>query len=63
MPGKVVRVVANPGDSVNEGDPILVLEAMKMEMEVTAPVGGTIASVNVSAGDQVGTGDVLAAIA
>jgi pyruvate carboxylase subunit B len=63
MPGKVVRVVAKPGDSVNEGDPILVLEAMKMEMEVTAPVSGTIASVNVSAGDQVGTGDVLAAIA
>ena len=63
MPGKVVRVVANRGDAVNEGDPILVLEAMKMEMEVTAPVGGTVASVNVSAGDQVGTGDVLAAIA
>lgn len=62
MPGKVVRIVANPGTAVGVGDPILVLEAMKMEMDVTAPVGGTVASVNVAAGDQVGTGDVLAAI-
>jgi pyruvate carboxylase subunit B len=62
MPGRVVRVVLGPGDACSEGDPILVLEAMKMEMEVTAPVSGTVASVEVDAGDQVATGDLLATI-
>ena len=62
MPGRVVRVVLGPGDACSEGDPILVLEAMKMEMEVTAPVAGTVATVEVDAGDQVATGDVLATI-
>jgi pyruvate carboxylase subunit B len=62
MPGRVVRVVLGPGDACNEGDPILVLEAMKMEMEVTAIVSGTVASVEVNPGDQVATGDILATI-
>ncbi len=62
MPGRVVRVVLNPGDACAEGEPILVLEAMKMEMEVTAPVSGTVASVEVNPGDQVATGDVLATV-
>ena len=62
MPGRVVRVVLGPGEACSEGDPILVLEAMKMEMEVAAPVAGTVATVEVDAGDQVATGDVLATI-
>lgn len=62
MPGRVVRVLLGPGDACSEGEPIVVLEAMKMEMEVTAPVTGTIASIEVNPGDQVATGDVLATI-
>jgi pyruvate carboxylase subunit B len=62
MPGRVVRVLLNAGDACSEGDAILVLEAMKMEMEVTAPVSGTIATIDVDSGGQVATGDVLATI-
>ena len=62
MPGRVVRIVLNPGEDCAAGDPILVLEAMKMEMDVTAAVSGSIASIEVQPGDQVATGDVLATI-
>lgn len=62
MPGRVIRVVLNAGDTCAEDDAILVIEAMKMEMEVTTPVAGTVASVEVAAGDQVATGDVLATV-
>ena len=62
MPGAVFKQLLSPGDNVNEGEAILILEAMKMEMEVPAPVSGTIDQVKVSAGDQVATGDVLATI-
>ncbi len=62
MPGRVIRVLLNAGAACAEDDAILVIEAMKMEMEVTAPVAGTVASVNVAAGDQVATGDVLATV-
>jgi pyruvate carboxylase subunit B len=62
MPGRVIRVVLGPGSVCAEGDAILVIEAMKMEMDVTAPVAGSVASVDVAAGDQVATGDVLATV-
>ena len=62
MPGKVIRHLAQVGDHVEEGDGIIVLEAMKMEMPVTAPVGGTVADILVHAGDQVTDGQVLARI-
>ncbi len=62
MPGTVVRVTCNVGDHVAAGDTLLVLEAMKMEVEVKAPVEGTISSVAVSPGDQVTAGRVLAYI-
>ena len=62
MPGRVVRIVLNTGEHCTAGDPILVLEAMKMEMDVTAAVSGSIASIEVQPGDQVATGDVLATI-
>lgn len=60
MPGKILAVKANPGQSVKQGEVILLLEAMKMENEVVAPQDGTIASVNVASGDMVESGDVLA---
>ena len=62
MPGAVYKQLLRPGDRVNEGDPILILEAMKMEMEVPSPVSGTVQAVNVGVGDQVTTGQVLATI-
>ncbi|GAB5444464.1 MAG: biotin attachment protein [Fuerstiella sp.] len=62
MPGTVFKVLTQPGDKVTEGQPVLILEAMKMEMEVPAPVDGTIAAVNVAVGQQVSSGQVLASI-
>ena len=62
MPGRVIRLVAKVGDQVAQGNPILILEAMKMEMEVAAPVACTISEVCVDAGDQVASGAVLARI-
>lgn len=62
MPGKILSVKANVGASVKKGEVILILEAMKMENEVVAPEDGTIASINVSAGDAVEAGDTLATL-
>ncbi len=59
MPGRVLRVLASPGDRVAQGQPVLVLEAMKMENEVKAPRDGVVASVEVAAGQAVSAGDVL----
>ncbi|MBX6769297.1 MAG: acetyl-CoA carboxylase biotin carboxyl carrier protein subunit, partial [Actinomadura rubrobrunea] len=59
----VVRVDAAPGDTVTEGQTLVVLEAMKMEHPVTAPAAGTVAELNVTAGQQVEAGAVLAVIA
>ena len=60
MPGKILAVKADVGQSVKKGDVILLLEAMKMENEVVAPQDGTIASINVNSGDMVEAGNVLA---
>ena len=62
MPGKILGVKANPGQAVKKGEVILILEAMKMENEVVAPSDGTVASINVSVGDMVESGDVLATL-
>ena len=51
------------GQQVEEGDTLLILEAMKMESEISAPRAGTIASINVKAGDAVTAGDSLLSIA
>ena len=60
--GKVVDVVAAPGAAVKKGDPVVVLEIMKMETPVVAPQDGTVASINVSTGDSVESGAVLATL-
>ncbi|MBQ9155614.1 MAG: acetyl-CoA carboxylase biotin carboxyl carrier protein subunit [Eubacterium sp.] len=60
MPGKIVAIKAQPGSAVKKGDVILVLEAMKMENEIPAPQDGTLAGINVSVGDQVEGGSLLA---
>jgi len=59
MPGRVVRVLAKPGDVVRRGAALVVLEAMKMQNEIPAPVSGTIREVRVREGDAVQASDVL----
>jgi propionyl-CoA carboxylase alpha chain len=59
MPGNVVAVHCRPGDAVVKGQPLVVLEAMKMEHQVTAPFDGSVAQVGVDVGDHVAAGTVL----
>ncbi|WP_134740437.1 biotin carboxylase N-terminal domain-containing protein [Nocardioides sp. 503] len=62
MPGTVVRVAVEPGASVATGDPVLVLEAMKMQHTVSAPHDGTVTEIHVQPGTQVAAGEVLAVV-
>lgn len=62
MPGVILDVKVNVGDTVAEGQALFVLEAMKMENDINAPCAGTIASINVSKQANVETGTVLAVI-
>jgi pyruvate carboxylase subunit B len=62
MPGAIVDVLVKAGDRVKAGDPVLVIEAMKMENEIPAPVAGTIKSVNVAKGDSVNPDEALVEI-
>ena len=62
MPGSVIRVGAAAGDAVKAGQPLIWLEAMKMEHTIAAPSAGVLAELNVSAGQQVDVGAVLARI-
>jgi methylmalonyl-CoA carboxyltransferase small subunit len=57
--GNVVRVMAHAGQSIQVGDVLLVLEAMKMETNITAPVSGKLAAVKVNAGESVQSGQVV----
>lgn len=59
MPGTILKVLKKDGDAVKAGDVVLVLEAMKMENEITAPVDGAIASLSLAEGSTVGGGDLL----
>ena len=63
VPGNVLRIEAPEGTAVNEGDVIMVLEAMKMEIEIKSPVAGTVQSILVAQGDKVVTGQTLATVA
>ncbi len=59
-PGNVWKILKNPGDAVAEGDVIMILEAMKMEIDIAAPQAGTIRSINVNVNDAVADGQLLA---
>ena len=59
MPGRVVKVLVTSGSQVVAGDPVLVIEAMKMENRVTAPIDGTIKTIHVKEGDQVNSDETL----
>jgi propionyl-CoA carboxylase alpha chain len=63
MPGVVVRVHVEPGDKVAPDDPLVVLEAMKMEHTVRAAEAGIVAELRVAVGDQVAGGDVVVVVA
>lgn len=60
MPGKILAVKSKVGEEVKRGEVVLILEAMKMENEVVASEDGVIASIDVSVGQMVESGDVLA---
>ncbi len=60
--GKVFKVEASVGQAVKKGDAVVILEAMKMEIPVVAPEDGTVASINVSVGDAVEAGALLATL-
>jgi acetyl-CoA carboxylase biotin carboxyl carrier protein len=62
MVANVWKVVATAGDSVDMGDPLVILESMKMEIPVEAPQGGTVKEVRVAEGAVVQEGDVIAVI-
>jgi len=59
MPGKIVELLVEPNAKVKEGEPILILEAMKMQNEITTQVSGKIQKIHVKAGDSVSKDEVL----
>ena len=62
MVANVWRVLVAPGDAVGEGDPLAILESMKMEIPVESPLAGTVREVRVQEGDTVQEGDVIAVV-
>ena len=63
MPGKVVALLAQPGQKVEKGAPLLILEAMKMEHTITAPHDGVVEELLYAVGDQVAEGGELLRLA
>jgi len=59
MPGLVLKIHVSPGDSVQRGESLLVLEAMKMENDIKANFDGTVSAIHVATGDAVGKGALL----
>ena len=59
MPGKVVALLAQPGQKVEKGAPLLILEAMKMEHTITAPAAGVVKAFCYEPGEQVSDGAAL----
>lgn len=62
LPGNVLKVMVSEGEQIEEGDVIIVIEAMKMETEIKSPASGVIQSVGVTVGDKIKTGQVLVTI-
>ena len=59
IPGLILRILVKEGDSVNAGDPVLILEAMKMESEITSTVTGVVKNISVKEGTSVQEGETL----
>jgi pyruvate carboxylase len=59
MPGKIFKILVNVGEKVSAGETLLTTEAMKMETNVKAKVGGVVAELRFGESDQVGQGDLL----
>ena len=59
MPGKIVEVLVREGTEISRGEPLLILEAMKMQNEINCPVNGTVTSVNVKPEASVVKDDVM----
>jgi len=62
MQGTIVKVSVKAGESIQAGDPICVLEAMKMENEVSSPASGEVVDLRVEPGDTVAAGQVIAIV-
>lgn len=62
MVGKILKIEKNPGDHVDEDEVIIVMEAMKMEIPIVAPVAGTLKELKITAGQAVEAEEVLAVI-
>lgn len=62
MQGKIVKFLVQAGDEVEEDEPVLMLEALKLQMPVVSPVAGTVKQFNVKEGDEVESDTVLAVI-
>ena len=62
MVGKILKIEKNPGDHVDEDDVIIVMEAMKMEIPIVAPVAGTLKELKITCGQAVEAEQVLAVI-
>jgi len=62
MVANVWKVVVSPGDAVAEGDPLVILESMKMEIPVESPLAGTVTEVRVQKGSVIQEGDVIAVV-
>lgn len=63
MVGKILQIQVKVGDTVQEDDTLIVMEAMKMEIPVVAPAGGVVSEIKVAPGDMVDADAVLATIA
>lgn len=62
MPGSIIALHVKPGDAVKTGQPLVVLESMKMHNELVAPIDGVVRGIHCKVGDQVGFGEILAEI-
>lgn len=62
IPGMILRVNVNPGDAVQPGDVLFVMEAMKMELEIPSPTNGTVSAIHVDVNDVVEPGQALATL-
>ena len=63
MPGRVLKLLVEPGQEVAAGEPLVVVEAMKMENEVTAPRAGIVLALSVAPGSAVGAGQIVCRLA